>query len=535
MQIDLDLSEHTIKTAIMRHGEEIILWDVQAFNRKNFETDFQMFSHSNAFWATLSEKEQQQAFEIFRKIKFCLEDNARREQKDKDLAHLIAELYQFHSLAKLGRWVKIDSDIKFPQWLQSEYDPTREHHVSRNQTYTLPDYVQLIVFAFALRMMIPIWSEYIGRTKHDTKTSLKEYHAYKLLRHSELYTCEAMEKLRTYTQCAIPPEKPKSAIIGGLSSAEFPSWILAVALIRKICIGDIRGVFPEPQRLTSGKIIEPPTLVTYIFNHIVERVRHHPNNFVGLVKDKVPQEGENNVNSDQQASRLEGYKIKMDVPAGRIVMLIKAGEEYHKSAQLLAPGIDPNLVEDAVRRRMASDGPILDSQVTLLQWLYKPVIPPRGIYHLNKQLIKQNLGTAEAVLWHHGFHTLAALVSADVYESDNGIQIAGTDSRARIPKELGDELLKYYPYARKSASRSKTTRTINQAQVSIDLLLNQLSQVDYNLILPEQYLPGLTGNSRSRRFSTPHDLGVMLVQFAIFLAKRSEAAYHRYNSQLAKD
>ena len=534
MRIDLDTSEHTIKTAIMTHGGEKMLWDVQAFNKKNFETDYEMFGHTNAYWTTLPQKDQAYVFEMYRKIKDCLEDNSKREHKIGELAQLIGDFYSFHSLDKLTRWVKLESDIKFPQWLQTEYDPTKEHHVSRNQTYLLSDYVKLIVLAFALRMMIPIWSEYIGRTKHDTKTALKEYHAYRLLMRSELYTCEAMEKLRTYTQCAIPPEKPKSAIIGGLSSAEFPSWILGVALIRKICIGDIRGVFPQPQILPSGRVVEPPTLVTYIFNHIVERVKHHPNNFVGLVKDKMP-ENDGSPTSEQQTSRLEGYKIKMDVAAGRIVMIERAAEDYRQLASILAPDIDMRLVDDAVARRIASNGPILDSQVTLMQWLIKPALPPRGVFHLNKMLIKQTLGVAEVVFWHYGFHVLAALVSADVHESEWGIQTAGTDSRARIPKELGDELKKWYPFTRKSNSRSKTLKTTSPVQTSIDLLLEELSQLDYHLILPAEYLPGLTGSNKIRRYSTPHDLGVMLVQFAIFAAKRSKAAYLRYNQQLAKD
>jgi hypothetical protein len=232
---------------------------------------------------------------------------------------------------------------------------------------------------------------------------------------------------------------------------------------------------------------------------------------------------------------LKEVALRVEKKVENEVMIERAAEDYRQLASILAPDIDMRLVDDAVARRIASNGPILDSQVTLMQWLIKPALPPRGVFHLNKMLIKQTLGVAEAVFWHYGFHVLAALVSADVHESERGIQTAGTDSRARIPKELGDELKKWYPFTRKSNSRSKTLKTTSPVQTSIDLLLEELSQLDYHLILPAEYLPGLTGSNKIRRYSTPHDLGVMLVQFAIFAAKRSKTAYLRYNQQLAKD
>lgn len=533
MQIILDKSEASVKTAIMKHGDKVMYWDVRAFNKRNFETEFDMFEQMNAFWATLSEKDQAHIFDVYTRINSCLENNNQRDQKIGDLTHLIAELYKIHNLERLERWVKIDSDIKFPSWLQREYDPTKEHHVSRNQTYTYSDYVKLVILAFALRLMIPIWSEYIGRTKHDTKTSLKEYHAYRLLMRSEIFTCEAMEKLRTYVECAIPAEKPKSAIIGGLSSAEFPSWVLSVALIRKICIGDIRGVFPPSYTAPNGRVVDPPTLVTYVFNHVVERIRHHSNNFVGLVKDKNPDDGGESV-SEQQMSRLEGYKIKMDIAAGRVILVETAAQQYIANAMRLEPTINLIAVEEAVRRRVNSDAAILDAQVTIMQWIFKPVISPRGILHLNKQLIKTCLGVAEAVLWHRGHHVLAGLVTADIRQSEYGMQTGGTDSSARVSPALNETILQMYPYSKKSTSRSKTAKSVNQAYVAIDIVEGELSELDYVLTLPENLLPALTGNANSRRYTAPHDLRIKLIELAIDVADRSKTAYYQYTQQLQR-
>ena len=72
MEIILDRSEASVKTAIMKHGGECMYWDVRAFNKKNFETEFEMFEHTNAFWATLSQADQAYVFDMYARIKRCL-------------------------------------------------------------------------------------------------------------------------------------------------------------------------------------------------------------------------------------------------------------------------------------------------------------------------------------------------------------------------------------------------------------------------------------------------------------------------------
>ena len=528
MRIELDRTEFTVKVARMYHGDQMIQWNVSAFDRSNFDVEFDMFAYNNQYWASLSEPQQKYVFELYEKMHRILSSQMHRESRIFELINLIEEFYDFHTLEAIEYWIKVNSDIQFPSWLHSSYETMVDNHGSRKQTYLRDDYIKLICLAFALRMMIPVWSEFIGRTKDETLTALKEYRAYQLLSKSSLFTSEAMEKLRVYVGCIVPAEKQKSAIIDGMSSEEFPIWLLSVALIRKVCISDIRGIFPPPNRSSNGTLIEPPTLVTYVFNHVKERIKHSGNNFSGIVTNKEGEKGGND-STDQQMSKFEGYKIKQEVSPGDVVLLEIAVEDPYACATMLEPNIPLNLVKECIDNRLSRNLKIHDPQFHLMQWIFKPIISPRGMLYLNRSLIQQCVAVTEAVLWHRGHKFYSSLMSATLINYEDGITPVGMGSDARIPKEITEEIIKYYPYMRKNtASKSKTVRTMNQAFVAVDTVCGLFSKGEWALTIPDNRLIEITNSTRIRKISLPHDAKIKLVEIVLDLARRGESAHQRY-------
>ena len=71
--------------------------------------------------------------------------------------------------------------IHIPVRLEDTFVHSDERPMTRDKTYTKPDYVKLIGLTLALRPMIPIWGEFIERTHKETGTSFKEYYAYLLM------------------------------------------------------------------------------------------------------------------------------------------------------------------------------------------------------------------------------------------------------------------------------------------------------------------------------------------------------------------
>lgn len=549
MKLFLDQARYTesgdlVRQAIMSHSDQKLVWDVTAFDKSNFEVDFDMFEYVNQYWARLPMAEQDAIFDIYLKISEILSTKVNTTlgstMRISAMVNWVGELYKIHDLERIEKWITLYSDIKFPSWLKTSYAEMDLGYGSRAQTYLREDYIKLICLAFALRLMIPVWGEFIGRTKHETDTSRKEYRAYHLLVKSWLFESEAMEKLRVYVERIVPGEKQKSAIIDGLSSEEFPTWLLAVALIRKICISDIRGIFPDPILSASGVLVEPPTLVTYIFNHIRERIKHNSNNFSGNVVNKDP-ENNNGVSPDQEISRFESYKIKQEISPGDEVAFSVELLDPYRAANIIQPGIDMKFVEQCIQSRLDNDHRIYDPQFTLLQWVMKPLISPTGMYMVEKEiefggqtkkLYLQALAVAEAVLWVRGHHLFAGLINAELRPSEYAYSSASSTTSARISKELNDEINRLYPYTRKNTTaKTRPARSMNPAYVSIDLMAEQFAKVDWLLNMDDARVAVITGNPRVRKISCPHDMKILLTELVADIGRRGFETLRRYNAR----
>lgn len=530
-----------IRQAIMSHSDQKLVWDVTAFDKSNFEVDFDMFEYVNQYWARQPKATQDAIFDIYVKINEILSTKVNTTlgstMRISAMVNWVGELYKIHDSESIEKWITLYSDIKFPGWLKNSYEDMDLGYGSRAQTYLRGDYIKLICLAFALRMMIPVWGEYIGRTKHETDTSRKEYRAYHLLVKSWLFESEAMEKLRLYVERIVPGEKQKSAIIDGLSSEEFPTWLLAVALIRKICISDIRGIFPEPVTTASGTLVEPPTLVTYIFNHVRERIKHNSNNFSGNVVNKDP-ENNNGVSPDQEISRFESYKIKQEISPGDEVAFSVELLNPRRVANIIQPGIDMKFVEQCIQSRLENDHRIYDPQFTLMQWVMKPIISPTGLYLVekeidNRKLYLQTLGIAEAVLWVRGHHLFAGLINAELRPSEYAYSSASSTTSARVSKELNDEIMRLYPYSRKNTTaKTKPIRATNPAYVAIDSMAEQFNKVDWLLNMDDARVAIITGNPRVRKISCPHDMKNLLTELVVDIGRRGLETLRRYNAKI---
>lgn len=507
MQIKLINNGIAKPQVVISNQNEELFWDVSAFDKSNFAGNFDMFQYNNEYWNKLSDQHKSAIFETFKKIRYEFDTTNDRTILTYRLYTLIRELFDHHKLAEIEHWITFHTDIVLPHDLKNEYVDSNEKTGSRDQTYLRSDYLHLLALTLCLKLMIPIWGEFIIRTKYDTGTEFKEYYAFLLLSQSSINESDAMEKLRTYVKCSIPDEKQKAAILGGVSTEDFPTWILALVVIRRLCISDIRGHEPNS------------SLIPYIYNHVKERVKRSDNNFVGTVKDKKP-EGSGG-DSDSRISTLEGYKIKQEIPSGDVVLLEYAMRDIVAVAKQICPDIDESLVHNALKTvdpLFASQ--IYSPQITLLQWVFAPAISTRGILLLSKVTVVKALAAAQAILWHKKHYALAGLVTATVNTIGDEQYMSGVDSRARITKDLVEQLNVIFPYIRRSNTKAKSARNSNQAIQAIDNLCEQLSSQNWILTIDESKLQQLTGSSSIRRYYIPHDIRIKVAEFVLENAKR---------------
>lgn len=494
---------------VITHNDESIYWNVGAFDKSNFEIQFDMFQYNNLYWARMKEETKTAIFEVYKKIRIIFDVETDRSSFTHKLFPLIKELYEYNDLNEIEHYVLFHSDIQFPHDLEHEYIVSNERTGSRDQTYLRDDYIKLICLTLALRLMIPIWGEFIAKTKHVSGTLFKEYYAFHLLAQSSLNNSQAMNKLIAYVNCSIPEEKSKESILTGVSSEDFPAWILSLVIIRLLCVKDIRGIEPNS------------FLVPYIYNHVRERIKRNGNNSIGIVKDKKIESGSGS-DSDNKTSKLEGYKIKQEISPGDVVVLEWSMENIVEVAKKLEPEIDEALVNNALVTSKVLDNQLIhESQIIVLQWLFKPYISPRGIMLLNKKTIVSALAAAQAILWHRGHYVIAGLITASTTQyHEEEMFVSGVDSRARITKDLVEKLNYLYPYSKKTTNKAKNIKNNNQAINSIDILCKLYGEKDWVLTLDPSLLSTLTGSSSIRRYSIPHDIKIKIAQLVIELTEK---------------
>lgn len=497
--------------ARLEHNDEIIHWNVGLFDKMSYNDngpDFDMFDHINSYWQSLPVPEQDKIFDVYKRIKDTFESVWDADVLTKDLYSLVSELYQYHELQTLRHWIDFHSNIIIPNDLHEEYIDSHDNPGTRERTYLKEDYKWLVTLSVALRIIIPVWGEFISRTRRTTGTVFKEYYAYKLLSQTNLIKSEPMERLRIYVERSLPMDKSKSAaILGGISSTDFPIWVLALVLVRRLSVGDVRGIDNKS------------TLITFIYKFIRQKVATHDNSFVGLVKDK-PLDGQGQ-ESETNLSRLEGYKIKQELPAGDIAIIEYYMQDTESIVRRICPDIDINLLyqSNETIAELATQQ-IWTPQIVITQWVLKKVVPPKGLLYLNKLMVLRAMAAAQALLWHKQHYVLAALVGAVEHTNFDELQLGGTDSRARIPKELQEELGKYYLYFRKPSGKQKVIKSVNPAIEAIDSVASMLSEHPWRLTIPQDWLEKVTNNKNSRLFTIPHNIKIVLANLVLEIAKK---------------
>lgn len=498
---------------VMQHHNEEIKWNIALFDKMNsvdkegFEDQYNIFEQINQYWEYIPAHDQSKIFDCYKRIRFVFDNVWDTSILTRELYSLINELCSYHDLDQIQQWILYHTTIIIPDTFQEVYPASYETTTTREKTYLKSDYLGLLSLSVGLRIMIPIWGEFVSRTRKETGTNLKEYYAFKLLSNSPFMYSEPMERLKIYVEHSIPPDKSRSgAIITAISSEDYPLWMLSLIVVRRLSIGDVRGIIPGS------------TLVTYIYKFINGKIKGHDNSFNGKITDKVI-DGQGS-DSENNLSKLEGYKIKQEIPAGDIAIL----EFYIGNPVQVAKTICPNINTDLVLKcveicRKNMNYPIHEAQVMLIQWVLSKAVSPRGILHLNKNLCLTAMGIAQACLWHKEHYCLGALISAIEFDNADEMSLGGSESRARITRAQIDELNKYFPYIRKPFGKQRIQKPINPAQESVDLLASKLNK-NWRLMIDDEMIEQIPGGAQ-RIFVIPYDIKIQIAKLAIALADRT--------------
>lgn len=502
----------------IEHNGRILNFSASCFGKKSFLKDdmgedshFDVFKEINEFWSLLPFDQQTYIFDLYCQIANIFNDTLDARPLHIRLNEKVVELVDYHDFAIMRDWIKYHSAIRIPDIIKSEYVENIDQKGSRDQTYIRSDYIDLLTIALILRTMIPIWGEHILNNRKETGNQFKEFYAFKLIRNTKLIQTPAYDKLRLYIDLAVGDDKyDYMTIISGVSSEDFPEWMLGLVSIRRLCVGDITGTSSMDPRAT---------LVSSIWKFVTQKVKSCDNKGDNTVKEKELDQSKGDLSD--KLSELERYKIKYRISLGEIQEIEYGATQYQQIAYRLCPTLPQESLSNALSTcRELLNHPIMECQLTLMRWVLKPVISPRGAMYLSKQIIVNLLGITQAVLWYRGHHYLALQSTSRAKVFDNEYYISGSDSKGRLTKENLAELDKLYPYQKLSSSKKVPAKPTNFAVRSIEILTDNLGQYSWVMTADEEFIKEGLGQYTTRILPVEHGIRNIIAKLVIELGSR---------------
>lgn len=494
----------------IEHGDETISFLVSVFGREYF-TKCDVFEQINTYWASLPEHIQASIFHTYKEIQLCFDTIFNKNELNEFLAIKIKQLSDYHRLDFVEDWICFKSNIIIPDF-KAEYVHDIDNNTSREKTYTKSDYVKLVTLSLVLRFMVPVWGEYIYHTRRETGTSFKEFYAFDLLKKTELRTSTHMEKLRTYIEHIVADDKnDPNNILNGIPSEDYGYWLLSQLVIRRLCIGEINGLSEESN------------LITLCYKYIKQKLRNNDSDHSSIVKPKEIT-GRSGTDGDptDKISTLERYKIITDISLGEIVEL-----EYSvRDAIGISKKITYQVTDEQIYRSLNTSSVLLqhrllDFQINLLRWVFKPVISARGISHLSKNTIVKMLGCLEAVLWAKDYKYLALLSTSHSIFSDQELWVSAAETKVKIPKEIIEEIERIYPFSNIVNNSSRATNRVSNFIVkAIDNMVNNMTLYNLKATASDEMLIEVFG-SPNRKITVKPDIKLELAKLVIQIGERS--------------
>ena len=496
---------------LVHHKDETVEFNGQAFVRIFKKGTFEPFIQLNKYWERLSKSDQDRIFSLYRQARLICADVTTVRGLIVALRPLVSELLEFHDTEQFDRFVRHQADIRVPADFDEEFKQDFRRARTREQTYVVGDYWDLVTMLAKLRTIAPIWGEFVEITRRDSGNFV-EMNAYYLIKNTVVDTCAAMTRLREYVAKTLKKDDYTArSAVEGIGSADFQTNHIANVLVRYICLANL---VQEPGDMHLVQIIHKT-----LKNRISQNDSHQ-----NKIQDKRPPKDEDG-GSEDSSSIVEKYKYKPQVAPGTFVAIEKDTEYMDRIASRL-------LLKDSLSRAERSE--LKDSlesaklvgavafencQISMMQIVVSPIISARAHWDIEHSAIQRIAAITEFVLWNTGFKDLAGIATGRSLSGDHETNF-GTESRSHIPKEITERLDELYPFQKKHPFK-KSNKNTNDALVQIHALAGELSDYSWYLNLTDEKLKEIRGSAANKTYRVGHDIRVRLAQLVIHIQERN--------------
>ena len=476
----------------LEHKGREAIFPLSMFKKNFFQPEQETFVHINRYWEELPEQEQDAIFELYSSISEDFDSMLSSEMLKERLMVKVTQLLDLHPLTKMEEWVRFKSGVQVPSSFNEEYVENVDKNTTPDKTYTKSQYYSLIALSLVLRVMVPIWGSYIKKIRTQVGNDFKESSAFLLMRNSQLYHSEPMGKLFRYIKAQIGKDAFNAAnTLSFISSEDFPHWLLALVCVKSLCVGDIRSREPSAN------------LASLVYNKIIQRVMYGESDYTNVVKSKKADDF--GPEGDSKISNLERFKTSASISLGQIVEMEFSLRDIYQASVKLCPDIDPMLLQRSIQSSAGLENcRITMPQMTLLRWVFSPIIPPRGMAYMPLYIIVSALGALEAILWTRGHQYLALLSTSYAIFDDAVHRVAHTASKMRPHEDLTEGIKKYFPYTQVHQGKNNQVTEVCLVTNSINNLASEIAKCTWRMTADDELIKEALGATARRLPQIPN-------------------------------
>lgn len=439
----------------------------------------------------------------------------------------LAELYNLIDEKQFNKWVWEVLRPNIPADIKQSFEIGMPG--SRERTYLVEDYRDLIPMCIIVRLATPVWMQFITLANDTLPRTQKDTFAFALIGKTWMMSSNAMKRLRVFTDHTIGTDRFQDAAIHeGISSDDYTDWVLASMIVRKASVIDVTG--------TPGTPIIPSALWKFIDGKPHSIASSAPKiNF----KDLPSESGSDDANN---ASILEGSRTREKMSIGqrrsnpfyleRTCALLEQGIMEPMGLLLrVCPTFEVDLYKDAVSSAMAlMSVEIIDEQVGLASWIFNPYLDARSIGNIRKEETIKLLALAQTVLLLQGKPYLAAMVTAR-YQIPPRDRFFANTSLINPPIQRHQQFAQTFPLQKEfhrassvsSSGPRANTRVYNYAQSTIFDLVAGFEQYMAFRTISEAAIDRFFPKDADKRFiqiQYPRDLKLQVMDLCEELAQR---------------
>lgn len=492
---------------LMRHeGYDPIDWDC-----KDINVSEETFRDINNFWAHLPNETQEDIFKLFLNIRETFNNVYELNTTYKMVNEYVIELYKLHPLSLVEYWVRVHSDIRYPDNLKSELAEDDRPE----QTYLAPDYHDLAVFSVALKVMVPIWGEYIA-LETGLSEMTREIFAKQLLRGTEIDTCKTMTRFKEFVDFVVAGQQTgMKNILFGIGSLGMPEYVLSYLIVIRLSVSPVSHKDDYDQTSTVN-------LITNMWRNVKSLISENGGRSGGDdVKGKnMPKDSGA---EEDNLSTAESYKAREAISDGERIAFDFAGLQIERTfyRRLLGDDCDMALLERQYKRNISRKFfNLTGEQIKLAELVISKLVPTRSLAHTDRRSTTINLSVAQVALHQRGFSALADLLGANRKSETHSINSSGAVKKEQV--EILDEIYVYRRHMYQRNSRTKTTPT-NPGMIAIDALYAAFAQWHWERDVDDVIANASTLVEANQGWVVPFNFKHLLADFIINLHEENQA------------